>query len=247
MRLRSRAEQWPFHCDVRAAGVDGLAHAAGALDQSIAQIGAERVGEAHVDNDAVAKERGRSAAPRAIDDLVRHDHVSGNNLLPERTNSRNGDDALNAKCLQRPDVRPHRNLVRHQPVPHAVSRQKRDSLSMQCADDDLIRRVSERGGRRPTFNITQAGHPVEPRAADYGQLRARIWARHWRVLTDSVDQQRDDVLRMQTFTPVQRFEFDQECDGGDLCARLQHQLQRCFGGPARREQIVDQCDPRAVT
>ena len=256
MRFGPRTEQRTLHGDVCAPGVDGLPDPAGALNQAFAQVGAERIGEADMHDDAIAEECGGTSGAGSIDDLIGDDHVTGYDFLLQRPDGRDGEDSLHSESLEGPDVGADRNLMRHQSVSDAVPRQEGDPLAMQRADHDLVRGVAKGRRRIPALDIAEARHLVEARAANHAELCRRRVVRHLGAFpipgrpgqwAGSVDQHRDDVMRQQSVASVERLELDQEGDGGHIRARLDQELERCLGRASRGEQIIDERDSRAGT
>src|SRR2546428_13823745 len=95
-------------------------------------------------NDPVAEEGG-SASARAIDQLVRHHHVEGLDVLAQATDGTYGKDELDAELLERVDVGPRGNFGREDAMTDAVSRQEGDSLACQGADNKIVARQPKKG------------------------------------------------------------------------------------------------------
>src|SRR2546426_6570834 len=93
-------------------------------------------------NDPVAQEGG-SASARAIDQLVRHHHVEGLDVLAQATDGTYGKDELDAELLEGVDVGTRGNFGREDAMTDAVSRQEGNSLARQRADYEIVARQPE--------------------------------------------------------------------------------------------------------
>ena len=133
------------------------------------QIGAERVGERDVRDQAAAEERA-DAPLRAIEELVGHDDVERRVFVLEAADRARRDDALDAEHLEAVDVGAEVQLGRQDAVADAVPRQERHALAAQRADDVRPGRIAKRRRDRLLFAVGQLGHVVQAAAADDSDL-----------------------------------------------------------------------------
>lgn len=102
----------------------------------LGQTGIEGVGEPDVANDTALEEGKGADALGPIDDLVGNYKVHGLDLLPQRTDSRKGDDAADANVAQSGDVGAVRDLVGRKLVVQAVSSEEGDIGAVVGEDVD---------------------------------------------------------------------------------------------------------------
>ena len=172
LRLRDRREGGALHYDVGAAVVHRGARLAAGVHQQASHRGAEGLRKADVRHDAVAKEGGHPAA-RPVDELVGDHHVLGRHVLSQASDRADGHDALDAERLEGVDVGTRRHLRRAEPVSHPVPRHERDGHSLEVADGEGTAGRAERRRDVDLFDVGQARHVVQARAADDADARAR--------------------------------------------------------------------------
>lgn len=97
-----------FH--VRCASLDDLC-----------QLVVERIRKSNVADNTTLEESKRPDTLCAIDNLVRDDKVHGLDLLLERSDGREGDDASDTEMAESGDIGTVRNLVRRKLVVYAVT------------------------------------------------------------------------------------------------------------------------------
>src|ERR1700752_1859203 len=89
------------------------------------QLGAVRVGKAHVLDD-FPDQVGVVAAPCPVDQLIEHDHVPGGDVEAEGADRTGADDPADTEVPERPQVGPTVDGVGRHLVAKAVSGQKGD-------------------------------------------------------------------------------------------------------------------------
>src|SRR5215469_1995708 len=121
-------------------------------------------------DDASAKKCGDSPA-RAVKKLIDDQEFQRAHIFTQRTNSADGQDLLNAKHLERVNVRSIVDLRRRNAVAAAVTRKKRNSPAFEGADHQCIGWLSERGLHTHLTRVRKARHSVESAAADDSNRR----------------------------------------------------------------------------
>ena len=116
-------------------------------------------------------EKGGLAAEGAVEELIGHHKVPGNDLLAEAADRTGRHQPHDAELLHRVDVGAEVQLARLDPVAAAVARQEGDAALAEAPDDDLVGRVSE-GRRQPDpLDLAEFGELVEAAAADDAEGR----------------------------------------------------------------------------
>ena len=131
--------------------------------------GAGGLVETHVRDDAAAEKSGDAAA-RAIEKLVRNQEIERRQIFAQRADSADGNNSLGAEHFQSADVRAVVDFARREAMAAAVARQERDALPFERADHDRIGGIAERRLHADFARVGEAGHVVEPAAADDGDL-----------------------------------------------------------------------------
>ncbi len=120
-RFGQRRELRTFHTKIRAPLVHGRAGVARGRNDRARQLRVDRPGKLDVGNYAVVIEERVDAVPRAIDELIDHDHVARMNVLLHRTHCRHAEDLLRARHLEGEDVGSVVDTMGREAVPAAVS------------------------------------------------------------------------------------------------------------------------------
>ncbi len=92
-------------------------------------------------------------------------------LLLERADGGNGDDPFHAQLLHGEDIGAEVQLGGQEPMAPAVAGQKSHLPSLQLAGDEDIRGIAKRRTYLNLVRIAQAGHRIEPAAADDSNFR----------------------------------------------------------------------------
>ena len=115
-------------------------------------------------------EEGVWSPERAVDELVRHDHVTRPDLLAHRAARADADDLAGPEEAETPQVRPIGYLRRQQPMAPAMPGEEGHAAPLERADDDGIRWFAERRGRTHIEHVRDAREVVQPRPADNADL-----------------------------------------------------------------------------
>jgi hypothetical protein len=127
------------------------------------------LGETDVRHDAVG-EKGRGAATRAIEKLVRDHKVEWRDVLTERADRADGKDALGAQHFERADIGAVVDVAGRKAMAAAVPRQERDATAFELSNHDCIGRVAKRRLHADFARVGEAGHVIEAAPADDGDL-----------------------------------------------------------------------------
>lgn len=100
------------------------------------ETGIKRVGETDMSNDTSLEESERSDALGTVNDLVRNDKVHRLDLLLQRPDSGEGNDASYTDVAQSSDIGAIGDLVGSELVVYAVSSEKSDVDAFVSADID---------------------------------------------------------------------------------------------------------------
>lgn len=117
-------------------------HGGGALLDNIHDLGVEWVAKRYVGDKAILKEGKRADTFGAVNDLVRYYKVHRLDLLLQRTDGAEGDDAAHTDVAQSSDVRPRRYLVRRKLVVSTVTSEEGDRNTAVLKDHDRGRRLA---------------------------------------------------------------------------------------------------------
>ena len=147
--------------------MDGGADRLAGGDDGLRDVRAERIGEAHVHDDALAEER---AGPRlgAVEELVGHHDVERLELLAQAADGAGRDDLLDAEQLHGPDVGAVVDLGRQDAVAARVARQEGRGHAAQVAHEERVAGGSERGLELDFAGVVE--QLVEARTADDADL-----------------------------------------------------------------------------
>ncbi len=170
VRLGLGGELRAFHADVGAAEFADDADRAAGMRRGFGDSGADRIAEGHVAHDAVAEERG-DAMEGAIDELVGNDEVGGLVLFLERADGGDGKDALDAEFLEGVDVGAEVEFRGQNAMAAAVAREEGDFAAFQFAENEGVGWIAERRFHAHFVLIGEAGHGIEPAAADDADFR----------------------------------------------------------------------------
>lgn len=150
---------------------DALAlHVLGAVLDDLGDLGVVGVSEGHVADEPVLEEGEGAVALGAVDDLVRDDEVHGADLLLQRADGGEADDAAHAEGPQGGDVGARGDLVGRDLVVLAVAGQEGDGHVAVLEDHDGRRGVAPRRQGVHARDGHVAVDLVEARAADDGDL-----------------------------------------------------------------------------
>ena len=145
--------------------MDGRAHCGRRIGRHRRQLRAERVRKSDVRDNSAAEECADTPFG-PIEKLIRHEDIERAVFVLEAADRAGRQDTFNAEQLEPENVRAEIQLGGKNPMPGAVSRQKRDSLTAQCGDDVGTRRIAERSRERTLFAVGQFSHVVQATAAD---------------------------------------------------------------------------------
>src|SRR6266571_2226323 len=165
IRFRLRRKLWPLHANISPAT---LPHDAGLLasrGDDRRQLRTYRIGEGNVRYYAIT-EKSIHAMTRAIHKLVRDYELKRPVFFFERANGGNGKNALNSELLEAVNVRAEVQLAGQNAVSAPVPGQKGDFLSFERAENVSVRRRAERSLLLHFVYVGQAGHGIQPAAAD---------------------------------------------------------------------------------
>src|SRR5579872_241819 len=160
---------WPFHAAVGAAVL--ACHAdllAGLLDDS-RKLSADGIGEADVGDDSVA-EKSVDAVAGAVEELVRNNEIERLVLLFEGSDGRDRDDALDAELLESVNIGAEVEFAGRQNVSATVPGEECDFSAFERSADIGVGRGAERRAEFYFFDLGEAGHGIEPAAADDSDL-----------------------------------------------------------------------------
>src|SRR5947209_10452055 len=121
--------------------------------------------ERDVRHEAAAEERA-DAPSGAVEELIGHDDVERLVLLFQAADRARRYDPLDAEHLECVDVRAEIELRRKDPMADAMSRQERDALAAERADDERTGRLAKRRGNDLFLTVGQLRHLVQAAAAD---------------------------------------------------------------------------------
>ncbi len=122
--------------------------------------------------DSVAEE-GVDAMTRAIEELVGDDEVEGFVLFLERSDGRDGDNALDAELLEPVNIGAEVESAGQDAVATSVASQECDLAAFKGAADIGIGRAAKRGAQTNFFDLCEAGHGIEPAASDDSDFHLR--------------------------------------------------------------------------
>src|SRR5688572_7624228 len=127
--------------------------------------------ERDVSNYPFTEECGFPHAPaRSIKELVGNDHIGRGVFFLQAANRRHRQNVFDAEQLHRVYVRPEGNLGGKKLVSASVPRKERNSHALKLADDECIRRRSERRLHLLLSYILKLGHLIKTRASDYSDM-----------------------------------------------------------------------------
>ena len=141
--------------------LDGLVELGG-------EISAKRIGHADVTDKPVAKE-GTFAAFGVVENLVGDDDVAGGVIVAQRAAGADRNDAFNAQQFEGVDVGAVVDFGGSQPVAFAVAGEKGDFDSVEVADHHWVAGRAKGCDDVTLFDIIEADHVVQARAADDGE------------------------------------------------------------------------------
>lgn len=130
---------------------------------NLSQLVVERVRKSHMADNTTLEEGERPNTLCAIDDLVRDDKVHGLDLLLERADGREGDDASDTEMAESSNVGAVGNLVRRKLVVHTVTGKESHVHAIVGEDGDGRGRSAPRrdgvddGDGLVAFELGQAG------------------------------------------------------------------------------------------
>ena len=101
-------------------------------------------------------------------------------LFLERSDGRNRNDALDAELLEAMNVGAEIEFAGQEAVAASVARQKSDLAAFERAADVGVGRRAERRLHPHFLDLGQAGHGIEPAAADDSDFR--LWQSPSRTL-----------------------------------------------------------------
>jgi hypothetical protein len=122
---------------------------------------------------AALKESKRSDALGAINNLIRDDKVSGLDLLLQRPNSRESNDATDTDGSERRNVGAVGNLMRCVLVVEAVARQEGDRYVVVLEDRDRARGNSPGCGDVKGGDGSESFESLQSGATNYGNVDRR--------------------------------------------------------------------------
>jgi hypothetical protein len=157
----------PTHADESALVVKHYAlalHMRRASLDNLSQLVVEWVRKSNMANNTTLEEGKRSDALCAIDNLVRDHKVHGLDLLLERADGREGDDASDTEMAESSNVGAVGNLVRRKLVVHSVTGKERHVYAIVGEDGD------GRGGSAPRCDGVDDGNGLV--AFELGQAGA---------------------------------------------------------------------------
>jgi len=144
---------------------------AGSIDHGC-EFSADWVSESDVSDNSVA-EKSINPMAGAVEELVGNHELQRFVLFLERSNGRDGDDALDAELLESVDIGAEIELARHEAMAASVTREERDLATLEGAADVRVRRGTERGSDFDFLYFCKAGHGIESTAADDADFRLR--------------------------------------------------------------------------
>ena len=102
----------------------------------------------------------------AVDELIRHYHMTRRNFLAQAAHGADGYNPLDAEFLHAEDIRSKVHLSRQPAVAAPMARQKNHFGAAQFSLDKLIGRLTEGGFDFHLADVFQPFDLVEPGAAD---------------------------------------------------------------------------------
>lgn len=165
----------PTHADQSAPVVEHNAIALQTVSTGPYDLGdllIERIRKADVCHRAALEESERTDALGPIDHLVRHDKVSGFDVLLQTANGGKGDDGAHADGAQGRDVGPRRDFVRGNFVVKAVTAQESNGdifaagRALMMEDGDGRRGLAPGGGDVERSYLGEARQLLQTGAAD---------------------------------------------------------------------------------
>src|SRR5690242_11094223 len=165
VRFGERRKLRAFDADVRAAAVNGNRGMDASVSEGCGNLSAGRLVERDVRNEAAAEKSG-STVFGAVDELVHYHEFSRTQLLLERTDGADGNDALDTQNFQRVDVRAEVDFGGQDAMPAAMAREESDALPLKQAEHDGVRGIAERRLNANFPGVGQAGHGIKSAASD---------------------------------------------------------------------------------
>src|SRR5687768_18001556 len=144
------------------------------LFQHVAKRAAHRMRKRDVGHNAFAKERRLLDAPtRPIEKLIGNYHVERRVLFLQRSHRRRRQDSFDAQHFHRVYVRAKWHFSRREKMSATMPRQKRNSLSLECADDQGVRRITKGRVDFHFLDLGQLRHLVQPAATNDAHQNSR--------------------------------------------------------------------------
>ena len=165
-RFGAGAEGGALHVHVGAAVVHPSLLGLGRLEQQLAQLVANGVGEGDVGHDAPAEEGMLRRALGAVDELVHQHDVAGLELGLQRADGADADDPLHAELLHRPEVGPVVQFSWQDPVSAPVTGQEDHLAAGQFACEEGVGRIAEGSLHLHPLLTGEAFDGIETAAAD---------------------------------------------------------------------------------
>ena len=131
----------------------------------LGQLRTDGIGKGDVGHDAISEERVHTVAG-AVEKLVGDHKLQGLMLFLQRSHGGNGNDPLHAQLLEAINVGPEIQLGGQNAVSAAVTGQERDFTAFQRAQNVGVRGFAERRLQAYLFDFGEAGHGVQPAAAN---------------------------------------------------------------------------------
>jgi hypothetical protein len=135
----------------------------GSPGDGFGELGAHRVGQAHMAGQLV--EERRLAAAGHVDELVHHHEVTRHELLTKGSHGRHGQQVGGADALERPDVGAVVHAVRGNQVSFAVAGQEGHRRVAEGPQRDRPRGHAERRRDFPALGDLHFGNLVDAAAA----------------------------------------------------------------------------------
>ncbi len=174
VRFRPRGEGWPIHADVGAAVVDAEAQGLAFLMQKRAQARGNRIAEGHMGHDAAPEEGVMLTAARAIEKLVRQQHITRMVLLLQAAHGCHGNDPAHVQAAQRPDIGPVIQLGGQEAMPFAMPGQENDPPTGEITRDERVAGRAKGRGDADFLPVGESVEVVEAGAADDANGRWRV-------------------------------------------------------------------------
>ena len=144
MGFGERGKLRAFHVDVRPLAIDRNGHGDASVGENGGELRAGGLIECDVGDQSVAEERG-DAALGAVEKLVGHKKFAGAQILLQRADGANGNNALDAEKLHRVDVGAEVQFARKNSMAAAMAGKEGDALAFESAENDFVGRVAKRG------------------------------------------------------------------------------------------------------